>query len=248
MENQFFNMNNLKRLLYFIVVMAAAMSCSDDDPQPSVENAKFSLADSAPIALPSAITSSEDEHAQMVVGWAMSANAMTSYTALFTPPAGAEKSTTAITPSNGRTNGTNESVVVYTWSQQGFGAIAYQIRDLSDKFAFEILMKEEGTADWYRYVYAEEKKDGSAGYMEFYAGEEVAMRWDWTRSGSTLAIDFSTGDAGLSYSFVIDTNTSAGSIVVMDGEEKIYESTWTAAGTGTWKEYFDGELVASGEW
>ena len=244
-------MNLLKRLLYTFLMMAIIMSCKDDDPQPSVENAKFSLGASSPLELPSNLTASQDEHAQQVVAWAAAANAMSNYSAMFTPPQGAEKSTTAITPANGRLAATTASVVVYTWSDPYYGSVAYQVSDLSDRFTFEIFTKEDGSEDWYRLVYAEEQKDGSEGYLVVYDitdnSGDVWMRWDWTRNGSTFIMDFSSMGV-VSYTFTIDTNTNAGSIVYSVDNEIIYELTWTSSGTGTWKEYSDGELVASGEW
>lgn len=249
------------KLLSLIALMAIVMSCSkdDDDPAPSVDNAKFSFAGNEEIiAVPAAMQQSSDPYASQVASMAMEANFTAAYfTMMMVPPEGAVKSTTEIVASNGRTAQTNSgNVVVYTYSYGDAGQtleIAYQIKDQSDSFLFEIFMNTDGS--WYKLLSASEKKDKSSGYMHMYSelDSEPIYRWEWTRSGDT--INFLMTDFEYTKSeMTINNKTKAGSVKSYwaTGDTNITwelssEITWNADGSGTWKEYTDGEVSSQGE-
>jgi hypothetical protein len=171
-----------------------------------------------------------------------------------TPPEGAEKSTTEIVPGNGRAARTSASVVVYTWGDEAQGLeIAYQVKDQSDSFLFELFMKYDGV--WYKYFGASEKKDKSSGYMVMYdeTSSEATYRWDWTKSGDV--IDFSFTDFSYEkFDMTINSKAKTGTLKSYWGNtvneqitwELNSEITWNSDGSGTWKEYMDGELYDEG--
>lgn len=246
------------RLLPLVALMAIMISCSkDDDATPTVENAKFSFADQEEvITIPEALMESEDMYANSVASAVMQANALSqSMLQLLTPPEGATKSTTEIVAVNGRVARTAGSVVVYTWSD-GQNSIAYQVKDLSDSYVFELFFTLDG--EWVKYFEASEKKDKSAGHMiiyDFFSEESSILgRWDWTRSGDTFNFTF-TDLTYTKWELTINTKTQAGSIksywgITSEGGTTTWELsseiTWEADGSGTWKEYSDGELLDEG--
>jgi hypothetical protein len=249
----------MKITKYFslIALMVISLSCSkDDEPAPAVEKATLSLgANTQILEVPAAMASSDDVYAEMATGWVMLANSMSANLSLFQAPSGAAKSTELIVPVNGR-SAAGGSAVVYTWSDPNYGSIAYQIRDASTKFTFELFFKGTTDTGWYRYIYAEEAKDKSAGYMLLLDAwglmssdrNEVMMRWDWTRSGDNFTFKMSDFDSGFNFLVTVNQKTKVGSVVYFEGTEKIYEINWDAQGKGTWKVYESSQVVDEGSW
>ena len=245
----------ITRILSLIALMAIAISCSkdDDDPQPNVENIELSFSgESEILKVPQGLLQSEDPKAMEVQTWVSLANGLSSNLAFFNPGPGATKSTELITPANGRTSASKG--VVYYWHDAGYGSVAYQIRDEADKYIFEFLLKKAGETDWFRMIYAEERKDRSAGYMALYNVDATAeearqpiMRWDWTRKGDMFTFKFAGDD--LSIVLEVNTKTNAGSVVTSTGSVKQSEIVWDAKGNGTWKHYDStGAVVQEGSW
>jgi hypothetical protein len=246
----------LSKILSMMVLVAIAAACSkDDEPEPNVEDAALSFSQNSPIIeVPQSLVTNEDSYAQMAAGWISMANGMTANLAMFTPPAGAQKSTDLITPVNGRVSAS--SGVVYSWSDGQGNHVAYQVRDESDKYVFELFYKGVDDAGWYRYLYAQEAKDRSAGYMRLYdvwgvssdsRGTEL-MSWDWARKGDQFTLDFSSAEGEMKVTLVINTKTKAGSAVYYESSNKLFEMEWDALGKGSWKSYDAGELVDQGTW
>lgn len=242
------------RLLLIVALTAIGFSCSkENDPEPNVEEAKLSFTANAKVVeAPAALLTNDDPYAQMAAGWIEMANGLSGQLAMFTPPTGAVKSTTAITPENGRTAAT--SVVVWTWSDPTYGSVAYQISDNGDKYTFELFYKSTTDTGWYRYLYAEEKKDKSAGYVsvsDVWSGDrnQEIMRWSWTRSGDDFTFVVSDGSDNVNITLQVNTKTRAGSVVFKEGTVKIYEMNWDGQGKGTWKWFEeDGTLIEEGSW
>ena len=245
----------ISKIISLIALMAIGASCSKDDPEPKVEEASISLSQNSQVLqVPEALLSNEDPHAQMVAGWVGIANGLSANLALFKPPAGATKSNDIILPVNGRA--TSTSGVVYIWSDPAYGSVAYQILDGSDKYIFELFYKGNTDAGWYRYLYAQEMKDRSAGYMTLYdawgsmtdSRDAEVMRWDWTRSGDIFTFHMSVSESDINFVVSVNTKTKAGSIVYSEADVKLFEITWDAQGKGSWKDYEEGVVVAEGTW
>jgi hypothetical protein len=245
------------KILALVALLTVAVSCSkDDEPAPRVEDIELSFADADQIVeVPEALLNSEDPHANLAASLVMMANGLSSNLALFEAPNGATRTTNFIVPVNGRTAA--DKGYVYTWTDPEYGTVAYQVREASDKYVFEFLYKETGSDDWYRYLYAEERKDRSEGHFIIYNawddseedfGEEI-MRWTWTRKGDMFTFRVIDATEGFNFKVEVNTKTKAGSVVYFNGELKEYEIVWDAQGKGTWK-YFDesGEVTEEGSW
>jgi hypothetical protein len=241
-----------------IALMAVSFSCSDDDkePQPNIEDAALSLAESSEVLeVPEALLTSDDPNAQLAASWIEMANGLSANLAMFTPPANAARSTDLITPVNGRV--ASNSGVVYTWSDPSYGSVAYQITDASDKYTFELFYKGLDDTGYYRYLYAEEMKDRSEGYIALYDawGTETdtrdaeLMRWEWSRAKENFTFKMTVGENDLSFTVTVNTKTKAGSVVYNESSVKMYEMNWNADGSGAWK-YFDetGAVTEEGTW
>ena len=243
-----------KALLLSAAVFAAA--CSDDDDnnkKSNLENAKISFgSQNSVIEAPEGLQNSEDPQAQIANSYVQLANGLTQYVGLMQAPQGAAKSKTRITAANGRVKETGD-VLVYTWSDDQSGlSIGYQISETSDKYVFEIFMKETGS-DWLKYFHAEETKDGTAGLMKIYDiyGDNpstVIFTYSWTRANGELTLTFTDTEEESSVVIKVNETTGAGSVVSYDGAFKVYEMSWDAAGNGEWSYYEEGEVVDSGEW
>lgn len=240
----------IRQLFCLLLLAGVFASCSsDDDAKPSVENAKFSFSGTAKaVEAPSALATKDDPYAQQTVGYIEMVNSMATFISAFEPPSGATKTSTEISAPNGRVNGTASSVVVWTWSDPNYGTIAYQIKDLSDKYTFEVFFKPNDTNEWLRYLYAEEQKDKSSGMMEMYSDSEVYLRWDWARSGDNFTFTYSSPVFDFEFVMVVNTKTKAGSVNYFIGGAKVYEIVWTSQGAGSWKYYENGVVVEEGTW
>ena len=244
----------ISRILSLIALMAIAVACSkDDDPEP-LENATLSFSqNSAILQVPQGLLNSDDPKAMEAASWVTMANALSAN--VIAPPAGAQRTTDLITPVNGRTSATTG--VVYTWEDPQNGSVAYQIKDEDSKYVFELFYKGPDDSGWYRYFYAEEFKDRSAGYMVIYdawgfmdesRGAQM-MRWDWTRKGDLFTLKMIDNDFGFNLTVEVNTKTKAGSVVYFEGGIKQSEVVWDAQGKGTWKDFDEtGAVVEQGSW
>lgn len=247
----------INRFLSLIALTALIASCSDDDDaKPNVDNVELSLAKrETVVTVPQGLLNSEDPMAMMAASYVSMANGISSSLALFDPPAGAKKTNSLIEPVNGRTAA--GSGVVYTWSDPEYGSVAYQVRDNDSKYVFEFLYKGINDSDWYRYLYAEEKKDGSEGYLAVYnadegedRGEEV-MRWTWKQKGDifTFSISSDIDDENFLLAIEVNTKTNAGAIIFHENSKKQFEIEWNAQGAGTWVQYDNnGNIEDEGSW
>lgn len=256
MFNQIPVMKHLK-ILSLLALLGLVVSCSkDDDPDPGLENAALSFSqDQQILQVPQGLLESEDPNAQEAAAWIAMANGMSANLMLFTPPAGAAKSTELIVAANGRT--TSTSGVVYTWADEQFGKIAYQIIDDSDKYTFELFYQGLDDTEWYRYLYAEERKDRSQGNMVMYDAWGIEddtraaelFRWEWTRKGDLFTFKMSSAMGAFNFTAEINTKTKAGSIVYFAEGLKQSEITWNAQGAGSWKHFDEsGAVVEEGTW
>ena len=237
-----------------------ASACSDDDgddnKKSNLESVKFGLANETKLIEPTeSLQNSENEVAIMANSWIAVANGLLQYTSYLQAPSNATKSKNRITASNGRTN-TNGEVLVYTWSDQSL-TYAYQVSEESDRYVFEIFLKENG-GDWFKYTEAEEAKDGTAGRMRVFDVEGpdasfvlFAFNWEHEDDGDFALSYFDYIDEG-SISFIIDSN-GTGIVGAYNGTEanrkKAYELIWFAEGGGHWTYYDEDEVVAeTGDW
>lgn len=244
------------KILFIGALLSIAFACSDDDDNKptSLESAKLSFQNQDNrISPPSGLRSSENEYAQMAVGYIEMANSIGVYTEFMNVPNGATKTSTPITAANGRVGSTQTEYLVYIWSDESYGSVAYQLSEQNDSYVFELFFKEVGASEWLKYFHAEEKKDGSIGHMVIYdvftsdEGTEM-IRYDWERSGGVLTFEMTSAESDFYFIMHINESTGAGDVKYYLDNELFYEMTWDAAGDGTWKYYSEGEVIDEGSW
>ena len=246
------------KLLPLIALLALMISCSKDDPAPSVENAKLSFdAEEQAVVVPDAMLTSDNQYASEVAMYVMEANGLSSWTAAMSQISGATKSSTEIVAENGRSARTAGAVVVYIFDYDGH-QIAYQVKDLSDSWSFELFQQINGK--WYKYFYATEKKDKSSGYMsliDIWSGDGLyseMARWEWTLNGNEFNFVF-VSEPEYKVVLQVNTSTKAGSMDIYygatDPNQNFYwdlteNITWDSDGSGTWTDYENGEVTGTG--
>ncbi len=249
-------MKLINAMLLSAAVVASACSDDDDNKKSNLESVKFGLANETKlIEATESLQNSDNEVAMMANGWISVANGLLQYTSYLQAPSNAVKSKNRITAVNGRTNA-NGDVLVYTWSDQSF-TYAYQVSEQSDRYVFEIFLKETG-GDWYKYTQAEELKDGSAGRMKVFDVEGpdasfvlFSFRWEH-QDDDDFALSYFDFIDESSISFLVDSNGTgfAGAYSgTGSNRKKVYELVWYAEGGGLWTYYDEEEVVAeTGEW
>jgi hypothetical protein len=253
-------MKSSKILLLVFGLILLLSSCSKkSDPQPAttLSSASLSLSTGQVVTPPPALTNSTDSHAQEVNAFIQSANALSSLTSQFTPPAGATKSSTPIVGVNvgGRVSSTQQNYLVYIWSDPNSGgSVAYQISETTDSYTFELFIKETGASVWVRFLFASEKKDKSSGFLKVYDPtitkvSPPTLTYSWTRGTNTLNFII-TDDSTMKVTMNINTQTKAGDVEAYTSGVLFEKLTWDANGHGTWAAYdTDGITVTdSGTW
>lgn len=136
--------------LFMGALLSIAFACSDDDDNgpTSLESAKLSFqnADNR-ISPPAGLRSSENEYAQMALGYIEMANSIGVYAEFMNVPNGATKTSTPITAANGRVSSTQTEYLVYIWSDEGYGSVAYQLSEQNDSYVFELFFKGVGASE-----------------------------------------------------------------------------------------------------
>ena len=246
----------MKRLQYLLMLLAVvAFSCSkDEDAEPSAEDldeVQLSLStDEQLIEVPEALLQTQNEYTQMAAMWISMANNISSYVSIFQNiPEGAEKSSTPITPSNGRVAAAAKSYLVYHWEGDGMG-IAYQIHAEGSKYIFELFYKFQGSNEYQRYLYAEEAKDKKSGKIEAYDIWDtggLALRYKWATNGDILTFDLESFNSEGLISLEVNQSTQAGTLSFFSDGALSYLITWNGDGSGTWTDY-SGDEEMTGSW
>jgi hypothetical protein len=245
----------ISKHLSLATIFLLVLSCSKkEDPQP-LQKAALSFANATPITPPSAMASSSDPNAQSATAWVGIANGMSGWTALFNAPAGSATSSTPIIASNigARSAATQQTYLVYTWSDPTYGSISYQISEVGDKYTFEMFYKQVGSVSWLRLIYAEEKKDRSQGFMNIYDTTNptkavVLIGYSWTRNGDLLQFQIVDSDGGFKIVLNINTKTKAGDVSYYAGTQLQYKIVWDALGNGSWTSYNSDGTTETGTW
>lgn len=233
-------------------------ACSNEDEgavDPQTESLEevtlsFSAESESAIEVPASMSSSNNQYAQMAVGYVNMVNQIGVYTSFFTPPSNAEKSSQPISTSNARTSASQKEYLVYKWSYEGY-SVAYQLSDDGDNYVWEIFWK-EGDGEYKNYIYAEESKTKKKGSMKIYdifqgSGDVLYLyAWEKFDSGAfTLTSAFPSD--GFSYTVNVNADAS-GSVEYIVDDEKMYAMTWTSQGSGTWTSYSNGKVAQEGSW
>ena len=247
------------KLFPLIGLTLLIFSCSKEEPiKNELEETRLSFAKRGGevIKLPAGLTSSSNSYALVANGYATSANLMTGYFSFFAFPDGAAKTTKPIIPSNARTSAAGE-YLVYTWTDPQAGGIAYQLGDLGDRYSFEVFFQEVGSTKWLRFLYAEEKKDESSGFMKIFDvdvknASSTEIEYTWTRANGTFVFryNFFTRDQPTESAVItVNETTKAGKVETYEGTLLTSRIAWDALGNGTWKEFDEaGNVTDEGSW
>ncbi|HYF66504.1 MAG TPA: hypothetical protein VD884_00145 [Ohtaekwangia sp.] len=243
-----------KVFLIGLAIFAAACSSDDDDAKPNLGKKKLSLLEAEPITPPSALANSENPHAQAIVQLIAETNIMSMYAPLFETPAGATKSSSKITASNGRVNDTGD-FETYIWEDEDSGqSVAYQVSEESKSYVFEIFMKFDNDSEWIKLMDVEERKDQSAGSLVVYNFESddastKLLEYSWARGNNVFELTMKTYEEEIeTVHLVYNEKTQAGS-VAYEGSDESYEMEWDSNGNGTYTYYDEnGDISEEGEW
>ncbi len=224
----------ISKLLILSVFLALACSKSES---PALEKTQLNV---TPVTPPSAMSSSQDTHAQEANDYILQANVITTMSALFAVPAGSGATKSSpITATNGRIAASSSTTVTYVWSDPSAGSIGYHT--------------------WLKWIDAVQKKDGSTGTMKIFDfngsnPSYVAALYQWTKTGDQLTLTYTDNFAGDYFVLNYNISTKAGSINAYTGTGTsallAANYTWDNTGHGTWKLYgSDGKTVTgSGTW
>lgn len=248
----------ISKLLFLTFFSIITLSCSEEEPtKTELEDIRLSFAEREEIIeLPEGLTTSSNPYAQTAYGYASSANLMSLYFNFFSFPDGAVKTTNKIVPANSRTSASGE-YLVYTWSDPQAGGIAYQLGDLGDRYSFEVFFKSAGSTRWLRYLYAEEKKDQSSGFMKIFDIDAdnaslAIVEYTWTRSNENIVFQYTflnENEPTAKVVITLNEKTKAGKVEYFLGSPLLSSIAWDALGNGAWKEYDDeGNLLDEGSW
>ncbi len=251
-------MENKIKLFYCIGLLLFISSCSEEEPvKNELEDIRLSFATREEIIdLPEGLINSTDPYAQTAYGYATSANLMSAYFNFFAFPDGATKTTNRIVPANARTTATGE-YLVYTWTDPQVGGIAYQLGDIGDRYSFEVFFQRAGSTQWLRYLYAEEKKDQSNGFMKVFDidaanASAAVIEYTWTVANGSIVFRYNflaENEPTASVVITVNESTQAGKVEYFVGTALFSRITWDALGNGTWEEYDEeGVLLNEGSW
>jgi len=251
-------MRKIPLLITAVLVLSLAfVGCSKDDttaPKPPAQDNEAPSYDAHTVTVPSAMQTSQDRNAQMVVSYVNMVNAFTGYTGLMSPPSKAMF--TASSEFSG-------PPWIYTWTvNQGSDntyTVTLTIGEDTDSYTWDVRIS--GTFEGhdvtnFSLIVANEHKDGSAGAFTLYdpGTGQIALDLTWTHDNdgvytfryqvpndTKIVVTVNPDDSGSIYVYEWDTSES-------DWAE-VFHATWTAAGSGEWWAYdTDGTETGHGTW
>src|SRR5258708_16604050 len=157
----------ISKLLILSVFVALACSKSES---PALEKTQLNV---TPVTPPTAMSSSQDTHAQEANSYIIQANVITTMSALFAVPAGSGATKSSpITATNGRIAASSSTTVTYVCSDPNAGSIGYQITDDGTSYHWEYFYKAVGAITCLKWIDAVQKNDGSTITMKTLAFNE----------------------------------------------------------------------------
>lgn len=238
-------MNFLSFGRYFLLLLALGFvtgmaSCKKDDDdgnnntetdEPFVTSAStFSDPNALPIATELQTTNTE------AYGYALTPKTqLQAFSSFMLVPATAQYSTPKTGPGT------------YTWNYQGYQGV-YTITDGGSQWDFSYVWTIQGST--YLDINGWEKKDGSAGFLqwEFDATERYTIDWSATSQGGySIDTKFISGGVVDSRYVGVYNSDGSGSIDYFSEGDLYYTASWNASGSGTYTSYnSDGSVADSG--
>jgi hypothetical protein len=254
-DSQMFDRKRWPLLATMLLVLAFALTgCSDDDDDNPTNPGNGG--DDAPefmgveaVTLPQAMQDSTDPYAIMASSYVNQINLIAGYSTIFTPP------------SNKAAADGPPWVWTWTYNDDVQNVTVTLTADEVDGF-YTWEMVYDGTVDGMTFndavVYrARQAVDGSSGDFwlhDIYEGSgEVLIEWHWTSSGADTDFEMIAWSGNESIRIVMSfKGDTSGDVDIFEGSAGNwviqYHFEWTEAGTGSWAEYENGQLVDSGTW
>lgn len=255
-------MNNLQLLKYFILgtlsFILLACGGEENEVEKPEENgdpivALVFNAQNPPISIPSALLSSQNDHAIAITGFLRLANGITSYATYFNVPDDAEVSNSPIRNSENDRLAV-EDVIVYKWIYNNgnqFVTRAYQLTPTDGEYLFEIFEDFGGEDGFEKILEGNESiadlMGGNLRYLGFNDSDtEINYEWSEEVPGTLIfeTINYNNRIA------IMRNSDNSGSLNIYSQGFKNAEYTWNLSGTaGTFATYdAQGNLVESGNW
>lgn len=244
-------MNSFKNLIYLLGFFVFLTSCAKNDenvdPEDDFQNAQIGLfaEDAREIKVPDAMQQSSDPYAVTANTYLLSATLLPSlYSSFFVmPEEGAEKRSSPIIASNGRTAATD--YWVYEWGTDT-ASISYQFHEDGSQQFFELFIKDsKGYFKWMEIV---QNNDGKLGTMKWFDDAGESLLWTWEiRADESYFFTFDSIEDDYRYEIISNEDLS-GSIKSFTEDNLDLEMEWDSIGNGSWKEYDRGSLMDEGTW
>ncbi len=232
-----------------ILVGLVAVSCSKkSNPAGPEEKQNLPTVTIQQIAVPEHMAQSSNPNAQMAANYIGMANGFASFAYAFTPPNGLAKPASVLDDPTWRR----------TWTHNGL-TVTLSVFETVKQYIWETRLdgKDENFtyANWL-FMKIEEAKNGKSGTMTLYkpVTSNVQAEWTWetdTQDAYTLIYLLSDGESGSKLTVTQNADHS-GSLQLeeISGGSFVpsYQCQWDSKGTGSWKQYSNGEVVSSGSW
>lgn len=242
-------MKPTKLLILFTTIFSLIVvsGCKkDDDPEPDNTAPQY---EPKTVAIPDAMSQSQDPGAQMTVSYINMVNGMSGYSGMLVPPG---KVTLATTFKDGGTE-------TYTWEindESGVYTVTLSVTETATMYKWEMTIN--GTVDGqtfvnFTYIKAEEAKDGSSSTFTLY---------DWDTQGIFMTLSwYENTDGSFQFTFEVPEDIIISMIAYPDGSGSIeikeweigeyllqFRAEWNSTGHGEWWEYYSGVLSDHGIW
>ncbi|MCB8994748.1 MAG: hypothetical protein H6538_03985 [Bacteroidales bacterium] len=231
-------------LLLLLIPFMFQISCKKDETPPAPTYREPSAASRAeivdiPAGLQAKADAGSDYGAMIAVSYIGFANAISSYSASFAVPEGAE------------IQGKKGGSTVYHWA---YGDLAYWMTytELSDKYTWTYDYQYTGVPR-FTFISAEEAKDGKSGSWTIYNPDvpsEYVWTYDWSINSSNTFLAnlvWNEGNDVASFNVVSNSNNS-GSFKYYVASVLKADINWNADGSGTYWISGDGGGDLSGSW
>lgn len=250
-------MKHLKLPFILILVILLGGGCSDDSPEPEVEEDQFGFGlfndenlidDIYFISFPQAMATAQDQCASTATILINAANAFFGVRGFFFPALTRERSSDPIMSLSGHSN-----YRVYSWSPDGgISTLAIQFSETSDKNYQLVFLQEDG-GPFLRFLESSENKEGDEGTLNIYGADDdqvLISTYDWKVFPDKSREIVVTEPLENGFFIRVKGNTDlSGSIEYMEDSQNTKIIQWDAAGNGSWQELDgDGELVDEGSW
>ncbi|MBK8805237.1 MAG: hypothetical protein IPO21_00755 [Bacteroidales bacterium] len=198
------------------------------------------------VSVPTSLSSSSNTNAQACASYITMFNAIGSYSSVFNIPETAEVCNDDLS-----TFKSGEESEVYTWSD-GVNTVYYVVTDETDKYTWTIYYSGNGYTKA-KFLYAEEMKDASKGYLEIFdytsSSTTSLGKWSWEPTSKGILYTYELLYLGYNMKITLNANTdNTGDLSYYYSGALYAYYTWNADGTGTYATYSDGVVEYSGSW